>query len=243
MHRLIAICFIEQPDKYTVVRFKDGNSNNYRADNLYWDKVESHDMYLTDENRGKIKKFDIDYIKYYYILKNHRLHKEYMEYLENRKQLQKLISIFMKRENLQCRLVDTGTREKFKTIKHKKVKVDEPYFMIKDPEPEKMEHDIKLLGNEGNRPTYRGFIPFRQTSAIMHRWVNFIEANNYEFMDIPEVYEYVRFKELVWGIKKSFRMTKDGKLFLRVESRTDFDMKDFKEIPEDKGKEIFGEKR
>ena len=38
IHRLVAQAFVDNPDNYHYVKFKDGDLNNLNADNLYWAK-------------------------------------------------------------------------------------------------------------------------------------------------------------------------------------------------------------
>ena len=39
IHRLVAIHFLPNPSNHKYVKFKDGDKNNVRFDNLYWDDV------------------------------------------------------------------------------------------------------------------------------------------------------------------------------------------------------------
>lgn len=36
IHRLVAVTFLENPNNYSYVRFKDGDKENTELDNLYW---------------------------------------------------------------------------------------------------------------------------------------------------------------------------------------------------------------
>jgi hypothetical protein len=48
--KLIAMCFIDNPNKYKNVKFIDGDENNYNASNLEWVKPKS------DEDKKSRKK-------------------------------------------------------------------------------------------------------------------------------------------------------------------------------------------
>lgn len=55
MHRAVAECFIDNPNNYKYVHFKDNNYKNISVDNLYWSKYRKGDIHYEESLKKKRK--------------------------------------------------------------------------------------------------------------------------------------------------------------------------------------------
>lgn len=93
VHRLVALCFVENPNNYPIVNHKDGNKKNNHYTNLEWCTVQYNNQHAIDNHlynyrdfkgetnpHNKLKKEDVLKIREEYFNKRYKASKFYEEY-------------------------------------------------------------------------------------------------------------------------------------------------------------------
>ena len=91
VHRLVALCFLENPNNYPVINHKDGNKQNNHYTNLEWCTVKHNNQHAIDNDlyksfkgetnpHNKLKKEDILRIREEYLKSKEKGYKFYEKY-------------------------------------------------------------------------------------------------------------------------------------------------------------------
>lgn len=195
---LIKKYFMEKPAKTGYyIEFIDGDSTNVTVDNMRWCKREWSKMPNRDKNMKeylKIKKSMEKTTKIYKIPDWHILYAKYDQYLKNSVKAKSLILSFMQKHNLYSGLVKIGNETINTMNKGKKVTMISPYFMFNDKDPDILDHDIKLIGDQVIKKN--GYYSLRRKGSLMKEWKEILKKNdNFQILDIPNISEYIAVKK------------------------------------------------